>query len=139
MLKFTHKRTMSSSKARLSLQKVKNRALKTKTVLQENIIRVMSFNIHLKDCEEKQPEECSWKCRKEFVASMIRFHHMDIIGSLQGRQEPYSSRSESLFPSMRIDESMLSKVRSPGKEPIITSVPGFPMCAMSFRADPTWL
>jgi endonuclease/exonuclease/phosphatase family metal-dependent hydrolase len=42
--------------------------------------RVMSFNVHLKDCEDKEPEECCWKYRKEYVASMIRFHHMDLIG-----------------------------------------------------------
>ena len=79
MFEYTYERVMSSSKAATGWQKIRKKAIKTKS-LQDNIIRVMSFNIHLKDLDEKQPEECSWKCRKEFVASMIRFHHMDLIG-----------------------------------------------------------
>lgn len=46
----------------------------------ENFIRVMSFNIYYKDCEDQKPQECLWEFRKEKVASMIRFHHMDLIG-----------------------------------------------------------
>lgn len=92
MFELTCERIMSSSKAKMSWQKIKKSAIKT--AVQENIIRVMSFNIHLKDLDEKkQPVECSWKCRKEFVASMIRFHHMDLIGL----QEPTKDQLNDLI------------------------------------------
>lgn len=77
---------MNSSKALETIQ-IKNRVLKVNNRSTfkpsnsiENFIRVMSFNIHLKDCEEQKPQECLWEFRKEKVASMIRFHHMDLIG-----------------------------------------------------------
>jgi len=71
---------MNSAKTKiLDSLRIKKSRVKTKDST-ENIIRVMSFNIHLKDCEDQKPEKCLWKSRKENVASMIRFHHMDLIG-----------------------------------------------------------
>ena len=55
----------------------------------EENMRIMSFNIRLKDLEEK---EHSWEMRKDIVASMIRFHRMDIIGI----QEPLKEQIDEL-------------------------------------------
>ncbi len=40
-------------------------------------IRVMTFNIRY---DEPQDKENAWPNRKELVASMIRFHHADLVG-----------------------------------------------------------
>ena len=53
----------------------------------ENSIRVMSYNIQLKDCEENNPKDCLWEVRKKYVASMIRFHSMDLIGLQESTHE----------------------------------------------------
>lgn len=58
----------------------------------ESSIRVMSYNIQLKDCEENNPKDCLWEVRKRYVASMIRFHNMDLIGL----QEPTKDQLEDL-------------------------------------------
>ena len=47
-------------------------------------MRVMSFNIRLNDTDENYGEQ-KWELRKKNIASIIRFHHMDIIGL----QEPF--------------------------------------------------
>ena len=52
----------------------------------------MSYNIHLKDCETTDNEECFWSYRKDRVASVIRFHNMDLIGL----QEPTKDQIEDL-------------------------------------------
>lgn len=59
----------------------------------ENVIRVMSYNVYLKDCEDEKPVEYLWKFRKEKVASMIHFHHMDLIGL----QEPTKDQLNDLI------------------------------------------
>lgn len=81
---------MTSSK--LARARTNKAYVKTKDPL-EDIIRVMSYNIHLKDLERSKPKECLWECRKEFVASMLRFHHMDLIGL----QEPTKDQLKSLM------------------------------------------
>ncbi|NGX27918.1 MAG: hypothetical protein K940chlam1_00090 [Candidatus Anoxychlamydiales bacterium] len=86
---------MEPSRTSNSLR-IQKTALKTNNGI-DNIIRIMSFNIHLKDAEEKKSSDCSWGCRKEFVASMIRFHHMDIIG-LQEPTEDQLNDLISLLP-----------------------------------------
>jgi len=88
---------MNFSKTLESIQVKKNilkdsQAFKTKNSV-DHIIRVMSFNIHFKDCEEQKPKECLWKYRKEKVASMIHFHHMDLIGL----QEPTKDQLNDLI------------------------------------------
>lgn len=83
---------MNSSKILENVQ-IKKNILKVKNKSSKNFVRIMSFNIHFKDCEEKNPQECLWKFRKEFVASMIRFHHMDLIGL----QEPTKDQLNDLI------------------------------------------
>jgi endonuclease/exonuclease/phosphatase family metal-dependent hydrolase len=68
-------KTLENIQTNKTLLKVKDRPYRS-----NDVIRVMSFNIYLKDCEEQKPQECLWNFRKEKVASMIRFHHMDLIG-----------------------------------------------------------
>ncbi len=59
----------------------------------EDSIRVMSFNIRWKGCEQKkEPIKNCWHARRENVASMIRFHHMDLIGI----QEPTKDQIDDL-------------------------------------------
>ncbi|MBN2479458.1 MAG: endonuclease/exonuclease/phosphatase family protein [Parachlamydiales bacterium] len=62
--------------------KVIHMTVKTKQLFSQSSLRVMSYNIHLKDCEcaEETDEQCLWSYRKNRVASIIRFHHMDLIG-----------------------------------------------------------
>jgi len=57
---------------------------------EEEMVRVMSFNIRWDDQAEK-PEFC-WKQRKNQVASMIRFHRVD----LAGLQEPLKNQMDDL-------------------------------------------
>ena len=54
----------------------------------DEIFRVMSFNIHR---EESDPEH-DWEDRKEGVASIIRFHHPDLVGL----QEPFKVQLDDL-------------------------------------------
>lgn len=76
----TFSKVLDAIQLRKTVLKVKeNKTFKTSSSI-SNSIRVMSFNIHLKDCEDQKPKECLWSYRKEFVASMISFHNMDIIG-----------------------------------------------------------
>ncbi|NGX56994.1 MAG: hypothetical protein K1060chlam5_01250 [Candidatus Anoxychlamydiales bacterium] len=65
--------------------------LKTKEII-ETSIRVMSFNIRWKGCENNEPTEICWKSRKENVASIIRFHKADILGL----QEPTKDQLDEL-------------------------------------------
>jgi len=64
----------------MSLSKTVNKAINSKNAIQNQALRVMSFNIHLKDCESDIPEDFCWKKRRQNVASVIKFHNMDIIG-----------------------------------------------------------
>jgi endonuclease/exonuclease/phosphatase family metal-dependent hydrolase len=74
---------------------IKDKLLKDNTskIFNENNLRVMSFNVHFKECELQKPEECLWKFRKDYVASMIRFHNMDLIGL----QEPTKDQLDDLI------------------------------------------
>ena len=72
--------------------KTTQKTITTKSLFSKNTIRVMSYNIHLKDCETTDNEECFWSYRKDRVASVIRFHNMDLIGL----QEPTSDQIEDL-------------------------------------------
>lgn len=64
-----------------------------KTNKAEDLIKVMSFNIHLKDIEDNETFEHLWKFRKEKVASIIQFHHIDLIGL----QEPTKEQLDDLI------------------------------------------
>ncbi len=56
---------------------------------EEEALRVMSFNI----CwEEQNSNGVSWKERKNYISSTIRFHKADIIGL----QEPYKHQLDDL-------------------------------------------
>lgn len=56
---------------------------------EEKHFRIMSFNV--KGIEEEKSED-SWCLRKNYIASMIRFHRMDVIGF----QEPHWNHIEDL-------------------------------------------
>lgn len=60
--------------------KVKDKAIFKTAGFVKHPIRVMSFNVHFKDSEDQSIQENLWQFRKEKVASMFRFHHMDLIG-----------------------------------------------------------
>jgi endonuclease/exonuclease/phosphatase family metal-dependent hydrolase len=47
------------------------------TVAETHYLRVMTFNIRY---DEPRDKENAWPNRKELVASMIRFHHADLVG-----------------------------------------------------------
>jgi endonuclease/exonuclease/phosphatase family metal-dependent hydrolase len=76
--------------------------------ISEDIIRVMSFNIHI-DCKEDSGY-CCWSKRKEYVASMIRFHHMDIIGLQEPTIEQLKDLKE-LAPEYAQHSSRLEKIK----------------------------
>lgn len=59
--------------------------------LSEQIFRVMSYNIR----QDDDPEH-SWRNRKDAVISILRFHHLDLIGF----QEPYPEQIEDLASSL---------------------------------------
>jgi endonuclease/exonuclease/phosphatase family metal-dependent hydrolase len=46
-------------------------------VAEPHYLRVMTFNIRY---DEPRDKENAWPNRKELVASMIRFHHADLVG-----------------------------------------------------------
>jgi endonuclease/exonuclease/phosphatase family metal-dependent hydrolase len=73
------------------IEEVKRNTLHEKAILHErdDNMRIMSFNIKWEDGDEA---DNSWEKRREKVASMIRFHHMDIIGL----QEPILSQLDDL-------------------------------------------
>jgi endonuclease/exonuclease/phosphatase family metal-dependent hydrolase len=73
-----------------TVQKDKTDKEKAALLESEDTFRIMSFNIRLKD--KKDEKKNSWAARKESVASMIRFHHMDIIGI----QEPLKQQLKDL-------------------------------------------
>jgi len=54
-------------------------------------MRIMSFNIRWAE-ETSEDAQTTWDNRKKNVASMIRFHHMDIVGL----QEPWISQVHDL-------------------------------------------
>ena len=63
---------------------------KGKTWQREKNIKVMSFNVRWDNNLDKKH---SWQERKKHVASMIRFHNMDLVGL----QEPIKEQMQDLF------------------------------------------
>lgn len=49
------------------------------------MLKIMSFNIL---CEDKSSNEHDWHLRKKYIASIVRFHKLDVIGF----QEPFMSQ-----------------------------------------------
>jgi endonuclease/exonuclease/phosphatase family metal-dependent hydrolase len=71
------------------VQKEDENIKKSQILESEENLRIMSFNVRLKD---KSDQENAWDCRRDYVASVIRFHHMDIIGI----QEPFKEQIQEL-------------------------------------------
>ena len=55
--------------------------------IDEDVFRVMTYNIRYTGNEETDGVN-AWSNRKELVASMIRFHHSDIVGITRGSPSP---------------------------------------------------
>jgi endonuclease/exonuclease/phosphatase family metal-dependent hydrolase len=63
------------------LKRVRQTALQNSIKIQERegVMRIMSYNVKWNDDNEANFEN-SWEFRKQHVASMIRFHHVDLVG-----------------------------------------------------------
>ncbi len=72
------------------LASVKPSSHESIATLEESLMRVMSFNVRCD--EEKEEFETLWDQRKNQVASVIRFHRVDIAGL----QEPFQNQMEDL-------------------------------------------